>query len=182
MDQFHTAVLTGALPRYPVAEDGFVIHPPFPWETSNDLRISDFADPNGWWYLLQQLQTVRLLSSDPVDGIRCALVPDGPWGWSGIGFAHMWGSRVPAFIVEASDTTSFAHEMGHAFGMWHTSCNGTEGWPIDDSRPGRIDDVGLNVQTQTIIPKLTPDIMSYCLDERWCSVQFYKAIFNQGVI
>lgn len=49
--------------------------------------------------------------------------------------------------------------------------------------PGRIDDVGLNVQptTPTIVPKLTPDIMSYC-SGNWCSVQCYEYLSREGVL
>src|SRR5438094_964977 len=183
MADFTNAVLTGALPRYPVAEDGFVVRPPFFWVTGNDLRIHDPAAHYGWHTLLNQLATTALLSSNPVDGIRCALVPDGNWGWAGVGTPHVWGSRVPAFLAVRSDVTVFAHEMGHAFGAGHSNCNGTEGGYDRRDLPGRIDDVGINVQAFSVIPKLTPDLMSYCRDDtQWPSVQFFDAMFDESVI
>ena len=178
MSAFDAAVLNGALPRFPVAETGFVVRPQFDWVTENDIRQETHGTG-----LLHQLATIRLLSSTPVDGIRCGLVPDGPWPWGGLGYPRIWGSRVPAFIVEASDVNGFAHEMGHAFGVFHSQCSGTEGGYDRRNMPGRIDDVGFNVQTRTVIPKLTPDIMSYCRGgEQWSSVQFWETIFDEGVI
>lgn len=175
MSAFNNAVATGALPRYPLAETGFLVHPPFHWTTSID--VSADLQLAG---LIHQLATVGLMSSTPVDGIRCALIADGPYR-TGIGVPTIWGSWRPAFIAQASDVQAFAHEMGHSFGVMHSLCRGDEEWYDRRNMPGRIDDVGLNVATRTVIPKLTPDIMSYC-GNRWCSVQFYETIFNERVI
>jgi hypothetical protein len=62
-------------------------------------------------------------------------------------------------------------------------CRGDEDWYDRRNMPGRIDDVGVSVATSDIIPRMSPDIMSYCHTQiRWCSVQFYDAIFDVGVI
>jgi hypothetical protein len=170
MAAFTNAVISGALPIYPVAEDGFVINPPFPWETSID--VSADVQLAG---LLEQMATVKLVSSDPVDGIRCGLLPNGAYRL-GIGAARAFGSWMPTFMAQASAVRGgFAHEMGHAFGVGHSMCRGDEEWYDRRNMPGRIDDVGLDVQSQTVVPKLTPDVMSYCTDQ-WCSVQFYQAV------
>jgi Metallo-peptidase family M12B Reprolysin-like len=77
---------------------------------------------------------------------------------------------------------TFAHEMGHAFGLAHSNCCLPAG-QAPDSRltSGSTEDVGLDVATQTVIPAGRGDIMSYCGDTarcpgptRWSSIAFWN--------
>jgi hypothetical protein len=179
MAQFLAALMTGALPRYPVAEDGFVVHPPFFWHTQNDLRSL-----NEWGLLLQQMATIKLISSTPVDGIRCGVIAHrSPFPLAGIGSPQVWGSWVPTFFADVTDVIAFAHEMGHTFGFGHTMCRGDEGGYDRRNMPGRIEDVGLDVAAGSVVPRGTPDLMSYCRDgNQWCSVAFITEMVKEGVI
>jgi hypothetical protein len=176
IDQFKDAVLRGPLPRYPVAEDGFIIQPEFGWDTTIFVA-SDWPLAG----LLNQISTVALLGANR-DGIRCAVLPHIIGARGGIATTFIWGSRLPTFIAQVTDVESFAHEMAHTFGIGHSPCTGTEEY-YDNSRymPGRIDDVGVDPVTRKPKPRGTPDVMSYC-ENRWCSVQFYRAMLGQGVI
>ncbi len=179
MAEFTAALIDRALPRYPVAEDGFLIHPQFNWTTRNDL-----SDKGAWGGLLSQIQTIKLLSSTPVDGIRCGVVSDTPGGWGYNGLAHprIWGSRVPGFIANVARPTTFAHEMAHTFGVWHSNCKGTE--ELLDSRkiPGRTDEIGFQTNSGTIVGRGRPELMGYCDGDRWPAVKTYEILAGEGAI
>jgi hypothetical protein len=180
MPQFLNALVTGSLPRFPIAEDGFLVQLPFHWHTQNDLR-----QETHWNGLLQQMATVGLMSDTPVYGIRCGVIPDRPDypNMAGLGAPRVWGSWIPAFFANVTDVLAFAHEMGHAYGCGHTQCRGDEGDYDRRNMPGRIEDVGVNVALNEIVPRGTSDLMSYCrAGNQWCSIAFTTETAKEGVI
>jgi hypothetical protein len=177
--QFDAALLERTLPRFPVAEDGFLVHPPFGWTTRNDLTIADH-----WGLLLSQMATVALISSTRVDGIRCGVVNDTPGGWryGGMASPRIWGSRLPTLIANVERLTTFAHELAHAFGVWHANCKGTEEQLDNRKIPGVTDEVGFDMAAQAVVPRGTDELQGYCSQERWPSVRTYGILANEGVI
>ena len=182
MSAFSSALLQGALPRYPMAQLGFVVNPPLSFTTAENLQ-----SPLGWIRLLLQLTGAILLSAPP--GIRAGVVPSGTYPLGGIGSPRVL-FNTPAFVVNVADTIAFAHEIGHTFGIYHSRCSGTEPDPIDGRLPfdGRTDEVGMDVASGTpfpmgvegrVVPRSTPEIMSYCRGgEQWPSTAFYSIIFD----
>jgi len=179
MSDFTAALLGRTLPRYPVAEDGFIVHPPFNWTTRNDL-----TQENAWGGLLSQIQTIKLLSSTPVDGIRCGVVADTPGGWvySGVAHPRIWGSRIPGLIATVTRPTTLAHEMAHTFGVWHSNCKGTEEQLDSRKIPGHVDEIGFRADTGTIVRRGSDELMGYCSQDRWPSVKTYEILAAEGVI
>ena len=175
--QFMSALIEHALPRLPVAETGFLVHPTFGWTTTQDL--TNEAD---WRGLLEQISTVALISSTRVDGIRCAVVDDGMWAFNGIGSAAIWGSNRPTFIANVTRLTTFAHEMTHTFGVGHSNCAGTEQNLDPRKIPGKIDEIGFDFANGTIVPRGNIELMGYCGQDRWPSVKTYEILADQGVI
>jgi hypothetical protein len=185
--QFRAALLERTLPRLPFAEDGFLVHPSVPWTTRNDLTQEDH-----WGLLLQQMATIKLISSTRVDGIRCGVVSDTPGGWvvdvekgrviNGIATTRIHGSRIATFITNVARPTTFAHEMSHCFGVGHSNCTGEE-QGLDGRRiPGHIDEIGFNTETQTVVQRGTDELMGYCSQDRWPDTRTYEILMREGVI
>ena len=188
MGAFSVALLQGALPRYPMAESGFLINAPLSFTTDEDLR-----NPVGWFRLIGQLTGALSISgARPLPGIFAGVVPSGRYPLGGIGAPRVLFTN-PAFVVNVADTIAFAHEMGHTFGIAHSRCRGDEPDPIDGRLPlnGRTDEVGMDVASGNPFPQLapgppgkvistgTPEIMSYCRGgEQWPSTAFYSVIFD----
>lgn len=173
---FFTSLAGGALPRFPMATDGFRVNPPIRLTTSQPL-----FSVVGWATLLTQIATMIHIGG-PSGGIRAGLVaPSATYPVGGIGAPRVWPA-LPSFVVTAGDPPGFAHEMGHAFSLYHAPCNGTEPAPIDGRLPadGRTDEVGVDVMAGRFIPTGSAEVMSYCLDGlQWSSVATYNLVYDR---
>jgi hypothetical protein len=210
--QYNTA-LQGARTRYPIAENGFIINPSIMFTTLGaGIGPYPLTSVLGWQVLLLDLSTmIFLFPTTPVGGIRTALVPnDGRYAdLNGLGAPRILVS-VPAFISRAPTATgngleplasTFAHEMGHAFGIFHALCpppcpssvNPADAIPpdlLDPRLPPATEDVGVDVPSRFIIRMGQGELMSYCGDRsrcaggvpigppRWPSIVFYDIISN----
>ena len=203
--QYNTS-LQDARTRYPIAENGFVVNPELIIFTN---VAEDLTTGLGWTLLFLRLTTMGLVISGAAPGgIRTAVVPrrppppsaGGPPGYAvnGIGYPRAL-LTVPSFVAQVGVTGTFAHEMGHTFGVWHAPCPppcdcpcsspGCDCTPpdtIDARLPQRIEDVGMDLASRTLVPSGRFELMSYCGDQsqcfspgptRWPSIVFWDIIF-----
>ncbi len=184
--------LQGAISRFPIAEDGFIINPPI----RRALPVyADLRDRSGWDRLLMTIATEIFIMDPLVVGIRGALVPDsssydatvGGVGTPMAPFVH------PAFVARGGqrdggestqnartdNSGTYAHEMGHTLGIFHAPCGNPPG-PIDSRLPAATEDTGMDIAAQSTVPSGTNEIMSYCGDNnsRWPSIAFWDIAFN----
>lgn len=174
--QYDTS-LQGARSRFPIAEDGFVVNPELNW--SNWWPGRDFRTDLGWMLALADLAVVAFLfPTTPVGGIRTGVVPNHPdYAMNGMATPRV-GPSIPAQISRQGVADTFAHEMGHAFGLGHADCGSPVG--LDPGLPARTDDVGMHVATRTVIPAGRGELMSYCdRPDRWPSIAFTDLIFGR---
>jgi hypothetical protein len=179
--QYNTS-LQGARTRYPISENGFVIGfaPGLQVvQTNHDLTTHD-----GWTDLLDDIEDI----ADDHSGwqIWTAIVPDdNRYALNGI---RRGGE--PIFVARAGLQATFAHEMGHTFGIGHAPCPapGDPGAPegIDNSLPADTEDIGMDVPQRFLIPVNTSELMSYCTptwagathQDRWPSIAFWDITFD----
>jgi hypothetical protein len=192
MPAFNTS-LQESRKRYPLAEDGFIVHPSINIAASDALgNPYNLASDFDWGRLLFDIAImVFLFPSTPTGGVRAALVPrdDGtltdaagnpiqPYAVNGMGSPRV-GGVAPAFVCQAGLPGTFAHEMGHSCGLNHAPCPAPPGTPgsgdcmdppsgIDSRLPGSTEDVGMDVPAGTVIPTGRGELMSYCGDLSRC--------------
>jgi hypothetical protein len=184
------ASLQGARTRYPIAEDGFVIRLAPGNEvitTSRDLTTRD-----GWSDLLEDLDDLADDYDDHLQFIWAGLVPNDPTyalnGKANSIYERWWPLEDDdkRMLMRTGLAGTFAHEMGHTFGLGHSNCCLPGGQAPDSRLPtGSTEDVGLDVPTRTVIPAGRGEIMSYCGDTascpgptRWPSIAFWNVMFN----
>jgi IPT/TIG domain len=186
--------LQGARTRYPIAEDGFVIHLAPGNEVITTTRdLTNPANNNeGWSDLLEDLDDLADDYDEHVKFIWAGLVPTVP-AYRLNGIANSMNERWwpledddKRMLAQAAVGGTFPHEMGHTFGLAHSN-NCLPAGEAPDSRltSGSTEDVGLDVPTQTTIPAGRGDIMSYRGDSsscpgatRWPSIAFWNVMFN----
>jgi hypothetical protein len=179
--------LGGARARFPIANDGFILHIAPGFEvisTSRDLNTRD-----GWEDLLDDLDDISDDFED-WDQIWAALVPNSSGyaanGIADAGFeAWYWWDSYPRMIAQRGLIGTFSHEMGHTFGLGHSPCPkpGEPGAPgnIDfrllDS--GKTDVLGIDVGLRQLFFPGGGDLMSYCDgNNRWPSSKVYNILFD----
>lgn len=173
MAQFVSILRRGALARFPIPS--FAANPPFTFTTF--LPLTSLF---GWAGLLSQLATVITIGR-PSGGIRAGVVNFSPGHvLGGIGLPRLL-ITAPAFISTVASESTFAHEMGHTHALNHSRCTMTEPIFWDDRLPGRTNATGMHVEDGVVIPRGSSEIMSYCPDPGWPSVQAYNLIFDNPV-
>jgi hypothetical protein len=172
----------------PVAEDGFLlVFAPGQEQIGTE---HDLATADGWDDLMDDLEDLfedLEAPGDPV--ILAALVPDlAAYGSSGrIGFSNVlspniWEGREdqePVMVNRTANPDSFAHELGHVFGLDHSLCGGG---PKDGRLPMfSIETLGVDVIARmTLDPTGTRDLMAGGASCRpiWPSIVTWRLIFD----
>jgi hypothetical protein len=185
--QYNTS-LGGARARYPIADDGFIVNPALLYSTVVPGMFPHVLTTEfGWGTLLLDIATMTFLfPTTPVGGIRTGLVPSDPrYALNGIATPRIAVS-IPSQLSQAALQGTFAHEMGHTFGLNHANCCLPSGEVPDSRLPASTDDVGMNVPTRTVIPAGRGELMSYCGDTsacpgatRWPSTAFWDFVFGR---
>jgi len=160
----------GALARLPVPF--FRVNPPITFPVPNNLM-----SVLGWADMMAGLTTLTFIGR-PSGGIRTGIVGFAPTTRpvGGMGVPRIL-FNTPTFVSEPGEDV-FAHEMGHTHGLNHAICSGSEPWPHDERLPGRTDQVGLHIEDGAVLPRGTPELMSYCSTPTWPSNATYDLVFD----
>lgn len=169
----YLALLVGARARQPFSDVGFAVNPALQWSTSAAV---DLNSRNGWnALLLRIILTTFVFPSTPVGGIRTAAVANDPaYAWGGLALPRLLAS-VPGCICCIDQPDTFAHELGHTYGLLHVNCGGAAG-PYG-GLPAMTDEPGLDVRARTLMPKGSYELMAYCYPQ-WVSTMHWDSFFN----
>lgn len=174
------AVLPGAISRFPLPENAFVLEAPMHLVAAYTL-----GNVAGWIDMWAGLSVVVMLAPW-VPGIAAGLVPNDP-SYSPLGIAHGRLELIPALqISKAGDPDTFAHEMGHSFSVFHAPCGPIFSVTIptilgpvtigpEPGLLGTTDARGVDVAARTVIPAGASEIMSYCPAPKWSSTLLYES-------
>jgi hypothetical protein len=172
----------GARTRFPVAFAGglpIFIAPGFETiDSAHDLRTRA-----GWNDLLDDIADI---ADDFVDNgeMWTALVPNqANYNVNGLGTV---GGTQPHMAARAALGATFAHELGHNFGIMHANCGLQAGDTPDARLPAAIEDTGMDVGRNFVMPNATSELMSACtpawagatFQDRWPSIAFWDIVFN----
>ena len=184
----YLADLDGARRFLPLAEDGFrMVFAPGQEQIGID---HDLATADGWDDLMDDLEDLfddLEAPGDPV--ILTALVPNlpayagsGRLGFSNVLSPNIWEGRddqEPVMASLAANPDSFAHELGHVFGLDHSLCGSG---PKDGRLPMfSIETLGVDVVARTTLdPTGTRDLMAGGATCRpiWPSIVTWRFIFD----
>jgi hypothetical protein len=169
----YLALLAGPRARQPFTDAGFAVNPALSWSTGGAV---DLHSGNGWNALLLRLVlTAFVFPSTPVGGIRTAAVANDPaYPWGGLAWPRI-GLTVPGCICCINQPDTFAHELGHTYGLLHVNCGGAAG-PYG-GLPLNTDEPGLDVRDRTLVPAGGSELMSYC-SSQWVSTLHWDFMFN----
>lgn len=173
--------LTGPAEAHPFPENGFIVNPALAFTLSGAEALSRSEN---WSSLLVRIQiNTFLFASQPVGGVRMAIVPSDPaaYPWGGMALPRT-GLGVPTLLVQAGDAQTCTHELGHAAGLLHVNCGTPAPAGPYGGLPLMISDPGLNVTTRTLfptgsLPSGTKEAMSYCYPQ-WPSILHWEHMFN----
>ncbi len=169
------ALLEGAYQRQPFPTDGIKGNP----EITLTLDVKDSLSATlGWERLILKLGTMNFLfGKDPVGGIRAAIAPaDAPPSTRGGMAWPRIGALIPCLINKVGMQETFAHELGHAYGLLHVNCNGAAG-PYDGGLPLTLGNPAVDVVDRRILPTGSNELMGYC-SSRWPSRQHWDKMFD----
>ena len=189
--EFQTAML-GAVSRFPVPDDGWQVRvAPGLQSITVDRNLNS---KEGWEDLLEDLDDVAGDMDDPWDhcwvGLLPALQPGDMSVANGIARLETVDRPWPlsndylTMAVLAGKPDSFAHELGHTFGMSHAGCpaSGQPGAPddIDGGLPAVIEEVAIDLLTNTTFQAgVAGDLMSYCFTfGRWPSIVTWHRLLD----
>lgn len=192
--EFQTAML-GAVSRFPVPDDGWQVRiaPGLQSITVNRNLNSE----KGWEDILEDLDDVAGDMDDSWDhrwvGLLPSLQPPETSVAGGIGRTGTVDNPWPlpndylTMAVLAGRPDSFAHELGHTFGINHAGCPASgqprapEPSTIDAGLPGTIEEVAIDLLTNdTFMAGLAGDLMSYCTQwGRWPSIATWHRLLDK---
>jgi hypothetical protein len=188
-DADYDTSLQGARTRYPISEDGFIIYIAPGHQVVTTTRNLAAAlqngdpDPGPWTDLLDDIEDFTDDFQD-IGQIWTAIVPNNyilPNGMSTNGIAI---SQSKVLAARATLQATFAHELGHTFGILHAPCGLPAGQTPDSRLPANTEDIGLDVPRRFLIPAQTSELMSYCrpswgtFQDRWPSIAFWNIIYE----
>ncbi len=190
--EFQTAML-GAVSRFPVPDDGWQVRiAPGLQSITVDRNLNT---EEGWQDLLEDLDDVAGDTDDSWNhrwvGLLPALRPGERLFANGIGRTTTTDRPWPlsndylTMAVLAGRPETFAHELGHTFGMQHAGCPflGQTGAPknVDAGLPPMIEEVAIDLLTnQTYQAGISGDLMSYCSGSgRWPSIVTWHRLLDK---
>lgn len=141
------------------------------------------ANGGGWSQVLGDLDAERV--SDPDGGNRiyfgiAALPYTRAQGIVGLAFRGLPSATTALGWDNADDASRVvAHELGHVWDRAHSPCGNPPA--VDGAYPypgGQIGVSGMDVQSRTLKPLTSPDIMSYCFQSPWTSDYTYQGVMD----
>ena len=137
-----------------------------------------------WQRLVNEMRTLKSSDNAPASTYYYGVIPiqnaNGRWWNGGIAGISGVGSRAGAGLDIGGNT--FAHEIGHGFGLDHAPC-GVSGDPNYPYAGGSIGQYGFDQNGNIKAPNQYVDLMSYC-SPSWVSDYNYKLVYadqrNQG--
>jgi hypothetical protein len=157
----------------PFMQGGFTVNPTLTMTLSGAESLK--SGINWSWIVVRLTTMIFLFPSTPVGGIRSGIVPaDSAYPWGGMALPRV-GATAPAFIAQAGQPQTTAHELGHTFGQLHVNCGGPAG-PFG-GLPLTISDPGIDVLNRSIVPAGSNELMSYCYPQ-WPSIPLWESMFN----
>ncbi|MBE3074902.1 MAG: hypothetical protein IMZ75_08140 [Actinobacteria bacterium] len=171
----YLALLAGARARQPFTDTGFQVNPPLSWSTGILINLRTEL---GWAAMLTRLTTAMFLfPNTPVGGIRTgAVANDGAYTWGGLAVPRI-ALTVPSLICQINSAETFAHELGHTYGLMHVNCGSPAG-PYDGRLPLLTDEPGIDVRGRSLIPSGSSELMTYC-SPQWVSTAHWDAMFDR---
>jgi hypothetical protein len=180
-----TSYMQVALSRmYPVPAVNITVHP-------KTTFVGNLKNDGDWDTLLNQIDALKLSEGKPASTVYFGMIPllDGSgntwFNYTGgvVGYGYV-GYRASIAVTKALVFGDWdlhgddfaAHEIGHNLGMDHTPCNVDSPYTYPYAN-GAIGQYGFNVNTQAVIDKNRPDIMSYCEPE-WVSDFTYQRWYD----
>ena len=134
-----------------------------------------------WRRIVNEMRALKSAENAPSSTYYYGLVPiqnaDGRWWNGGIAGISGVGSRVGAGLDIGGNT--FAHEIGHGFGLDHAPC-GVSGDPNYPYPNGSIGQYGFDQEGNVKTPDNYTDLMSYC-NRNWVSDYNYKLVYNDQI-
>jgi len=176
----YQTTLNGVLTRLPVPQAHYTLKTPQSWTTNRAMTDSgDFmwlSTDMAWHYF-------NVVGSDFPTGILRAppTLPatrtDGIYNSGGAGSVVAFAAD-GSIVGSAEAEGTFAHEFTHNYGLGHAAgCNSPD--DVDSTLPQFTDMSGLDVQTDTILPNGTSELMTYCNFPRWPSSTTYLRVLDQ---
>lgn len=165
----------------PIPMSKFLVNPPLAVTLQPSESLRSLLN---WVLLTLRLSTtVFLFPSSPVSGLRIGIVPDdGAFPNGGTALPRV-GLTTPAFIAKSRKPRLWAHELGHAYGLYHVRntdpADPTPNPPIyDPILPLTISEPGLDIGEKDILPAGTNELMSYA-KSKWISVEHWDIVLDK---
>lgn len=179
--------LEGMRARYPFPEDGIVIREPFlQFTTEQDLTTQD-----GWEDLLNEIDDFVTDSAYAGDAFVAAMVLDfNAYALQGI--ETQWRRRIsffpprfewwrgyPRFVTRAQKPATMTHEIGHLYGLGHTSAADLGIIDNQDERlPNTTQEIGFDFSRMSVVRAGRGEIMNFGTDNRWTSIAHWNIVFD----
>jgi hypothetical protein len=168
------ALLVKTVKIHPISSYSADVHATY---TTTALAVTGGNANGAWESILSEMAALRVAEGSPRNyfGIVKTSYTSGIVGISYIGGGASVGYDGSTAIEIIS------HELGHAWGRSHAPCGITgatdPGYPYSS---GNIGVYGFDVQTNTLYPPATAEVMSYC-HPQWISDYTYTGVYNWRV-